>query len=356
VKIPLETDWIEIHLDEIVCSARGTAGKRFREQMVLVAAAISGRLCDGSMCLKSAKVFADVIESIHLGSLVIDDIQDASVVRRGKPALHTRFGTPLALNAGNWLYFEALERLTVASDVPESRRNEAIRLLIAAMREAHEGQAVDLGVDMFTVDRKAVGQTVELASSKKTGALMEAAFGLGFLCASEVSDTKYRAFRDFGREWGIALQMLDDLGSFLRSLNGELPPERSFEDFRNGSPSFVWTMADELLDDSAHRRFQYFASSARDPLSESFTSGRTEFEDLIKASELFPRGLRRTRERIETAISKLEAQCRVSGQLPVNQTSEIQQLTTLSRELEAAYGNFDRFNKNSNQDVAEIVR
>ncbi len=44
-----------------------------------------------------------VVELLHAGSLVVDDIEDGSDERRGAPALHHLVGTPLALNTGNWL-------------------------------------------------------------------------------------------------------------------------------------------------------------------------------------------------------------------------------------------------------------
>jgi len=45
--------------------------------------------------------FAKVIEGLHMGSLIIDDIQDNSSQRRQGPCVHVMFGVPLAINAGN---------------------------------------------------------------------------------------------------------------------------------------------------------------------------------------------------------------------------------------------------------------
>ena len=52
------------------------------------------------------------IELLHAGSLVIDDIEDDSATRRGQPALHHRYGLPVALNTGNWLYFASMSCLS----------------------------------------------------------------------------------------------------------------------------------------------------------------------------------------------------------------------------------------------------
>ena len=85
-------------------------GKRIRGQLVH----LSWRLVsegnpfsvNGS---KQCRTCAEVVELIHAGSLVVDDIEDGSRIRRGKPALHIRYGLPIALNAGNWLYFWPFE-------------------------------------------------------------------------------------------------------------------------------------------------------------------------------------------------------------------------------------------------------
>ena len=46
-----------------------------------------------------------MFEIIHAGSMIVDDIEDDSSERRGAPAVHRLHGLPLALNAGNWMYF-----------------------------------------------------------------------------------------------------------------------------------------------------------------------------------------------------------------------------------------------------------
>src|SRR6185503_1354586 len=51
------------------------------------------------------------LELLHAGSLVLDDIQDASLERRGGPALHRVCGTGVALNAGNWMVFWSVQMI-----------------------------------------------------------------------------------------------------------------------------------------------------------------------------------------------------------------------------------------------------
>ena len=54
---------------------------------------------------------SELLEALHAASLIIDDIQDDSEQRRGEPTVHRKHGMPLALNAGNWLYFWPLQNV-----------------------------------------------------------------------------------------------------------------------------------------------------------------------------------------------------------------------------------------------------
>src|SRR5271156_856315 len=54
---------------------------------------------------------SDIAELLHNASLLIDDIQDGSHLRRGQPVAHAIYGTPQTINAANYAYFMALERV-----------------------------------------------------------------------------------------------------------------------------------------------------------------------------------------------------------------------------------------------------
>ena len=69
---------------------------------------------------------AHMVELLHAGSMIVDDIEDGSQRRRGEPALHVLHGVPLALNTGNLLYFlplGLLRRLRLGAN-REGRRRE----------------------------------------------------------------------------------------------------------------------------------------------------------------------------------------------------------------------------------------
>ena len=49
---------------------------------------------------------------LHNASLLLDDIEDGSELRRGAPTAHKVFGEALTINSANYLYFVALEKVT----------------------------------------------------------------------------------------------------------------------------------------------------------------------------------------------------------------------------------------------------
>ena len=70
-------------------------GKRWRSVLVLLIGEVMGKTAE------SVADFIVVSEIIHNGTLVIDDIEDKSEMRRGKPCLHLVYPPDIAINAGN---------------------------------------------------------------------------------------------------------------------------------------------------------------------------------------------------------------------------------------------------------------
>jgi geranylgeranyl pyrophosphate synthase len=183
-----------------------------------------------------------LVEMIHAGSLIVDDIQDHASVRRGAPALHHLFGMPRALNAGNWLYYwpaVLLDKLPM----PESRRAEALRLMNDTLYQCHFGQALDISVTIDGLDQKQVRRAVMASTQLKTGRLMAFAAALGAMSAG-ADDRRVQGFRAFGAELGLGLQMLDDYSAMVNDNR----KEKAREDLINGSPTWAWAWAAGRVD------------------------------------------------------------------------------------------------------------
>ena len=186
---------------------------------------------------ESLQTCAQVVELIHAGSLIVDDIEDGSRMRRGKPALHVSQGLPIALNAGNWLYFwpyELLRDLKIAPSETLYLYEHCHRTLL----RAHFGQAIDLGSRIDELPQASVADACKASLQLKTGALMGFAAVLGATIAG-VPRATVEAVDRFGRDLGVSLQMFDDLGNLL----GRCEPTKQHEDLFLGRPSWVWACA-----------------------------------------------------------------------------------------------------------------
>ena len=113
-------------------------GKQFRARLVEAGWTLAGGAPSGTPL-----ELLLAVELIHAGSLIVDDVQDGAVTRRGRPALHHMVGVPLALNTGGWLYFLPLVLIERAGfDVEVAAAIQ--RRVHQSMLVCHEGQALDL--------------------------------------------------------------------------------------------------------------------------------------------------------------------------------------------------------------------
>ena len=116
----------------------------------------AGKALRPSLCLATCEAFggrvedavptALAIELLHNAFLVHDDIEDESALRRGEPTLHLRFGTPLALNAGDGLALLAVSALRENIERLGPRLAERVMVEFDFMsRQTGAGQALELG-------------------------------------------------------------------------------------------------------------------------------------------------------------------------------------------------------------------
>jgi geranylgeranyl pyrophosphate synthase len=225
-------------------------GKRIRGQLVrLCYRLVSDGRAPSLLASKRCQIGAEAIELIHAGSLIVDDIEDGSPMRRGRPALHVQYGIPIALNAGNWLYFWPFQLLK-DMDLPDERLLLLYERYHATLLRAHSGQAIDLGVPVDELPQNDVAATCESAMKLKTGALMGFAAVIGGV-VSGAPGCLLTIIEDFGRDLGVALQMFDDLGN----LTGKCEPSKRYEDLFLRRPSWVWACAANCFDAGAYQHF-----------------------------------------------------------------------------------------------------
>lgn len=226
-------------------------GKEFRARLVSFAWGVSGQR------EPIRPVLPLLVELIHAGSLIIDDIQDGSRSRRGGESLHQMVGTPIALNCGNWLYFwplVLLERMELEPSIELQLHRE----FIGAMHRCHYGQSLDLGARIIDIPQREVSGLVRTITELKTGTLMRLATSVGAITA-KVEPAVRTALAEFGRRLGIGLQMLNDLGNLLQSNN--------YEDLRHGRLTWLWGwLAEDLPKASYDQLIELCRHAAADPV------------------------------------------------------------------------------------------
>lgn len=226
-------------------------GKRIRGSLLQISFEMGGGIGDVPASV------SDAIESLHAGSLVIDDVQDDSRSRRGRATMHHSIGVPLAINAGNWMYFQALECLS-SSPLPAETRSRLIEAMIHTARRCHEGQAIDIHARVDEVPVEHWEATASAISLMKTGSLVELAVRMGCLAAGG-PDRILSVLPGLGRRIGIALQMrndLDELASIALLRPGEQTDDTiRDDDLRNARMTWPWVWASQRIDHARCREW-----------------------------------------------------------------------------------------------------
>ncbi|MEU0944809.1 family 2 encapsulin nanocompartment cargo protein polyprenyl transferase [Streptomyces canus] len=182
--------------------AAGNAGKAIRPALVLTAAAALG----GARARAAAVRAAVAVELIHNFTLLHDDVMDRDTTRRHRPTAWTVFGDADAILAGDAL--QALALRLLAED-PHPAAAPAAARLAACVVELCEGQHEDTAMQALGPGEVTLDQVLVMAEAK-TGALLGCACALGALYAG-ASAEDVRALDAFGREAGLAFQLIDDV-------------------------------------------------------------------------------------------------------------------------------------------------
>ena len=174
---------------------RTSGGKRMRPAVLLMAARLSGYSGD------RAVLYAAVVEFIHTATLVHDDIIDDADLRRGRLAVHSRWGNDITVLLGDYLYIKSMA-LALTHDTLE-----IVRLLCDVTLKMIEGELFQLtkngDVDITEEEHFDIMR-------RKTAYLFGGCAQIGGLLGS-VSKEREHALREYGFNLGIAFQLVDDL-------------------------------------------------------------------------------------------------------------------------------------------------
>ena len=260
-----------------------SGGKRVRPAVLLMAARISGYTGD------HGALYAAVVEFIHPATLVHDDIIDDSDLRRGRLAVHSRWGNDITVLLGDYLYIKSMSMALTYDTL------DVVRLLCDVTLKMIEGELYQLTKNG---DADITEEEHFDIIRRKTAYLFGGSAEIGGLLG-KVTAERQQALREYGFNLGIAFQIVDDLldftgdteavgkpiGSDLREGKVTLPlihmlchakDSRPHEIVRNviASRSVTPDEWQELLAhlkqhasiDYAYRRAEEFAERAKAPL------------------------------------------------------------------------------------------
>lgn len=173
-------------------------GKRIRPAVLLMAARMAGYSGE------RAVLYASVIEFIHTATLVHDDIIDESQLRRGRDAVHTRWGNHVTVLFGDFLYLKSMSLALTQDNL------EIIRLLCDVTLRIVEGEIYQLtknGVVDLTED-----EHFDIMR-RKTAYLFAGCAKIGGMLGPTTREQQ-EALWDYGVNIGMAFQIADDVLDF----------------------------------------------------------------------------------------------------------------------------------------------
>ncbi|MCM5705512.1 octaprenyl diphosphate synthase [Larsenimonas salina] len=172
-----------------------SGGKRLRPLLVLLAARALGYEGDRHILL------AALIEFMHTSTLLHDDVVDESSLRRGKATANEAWGNAPSVLVGDFLYSRSFQMMV---DVGSMR---IMAILSSATSTIAEGEVLQLtNIGNADIDEQAYFDTIQ----GKTAMLFEAASHTGAVLAGG-SERQVEALQVYGRQLGMAFQLIDDL-------------------------------------------------------------------------------------------------------------------------------------------------
>jgi octaprenyl-diphosphate synthase len=162
-------------------------GKRLRAKLILKIAGNS---------LPVVKTAA-VVEMIHAASLLHDDVIDDAFTRRSKPSLNALYGNKTAIMLGDILYSKGFFELNnISADVSKIISNAVTQLSLGELKDVSLSKSFNLDKEFY----------LEMIY-QKTASLIEASAGAAAVLAGKPKDV----YMTYGRNLGLAFQMIDDL-------------------------------------------------------------------------------------------------------------------------------------------------
>jgi octaprenyl-diphosphate synthase len=172
-----------------------SGGKRVRPAVLLMASRLSGYQGD------RAVLYASVVEFIHTATLVHDDIIDGADLRRGRMAVHSRWGNDITVLLGDYLYIKSMAMALTYDSLEIIRQlcDVTLRMIEGELYQLTKAGDVDITEEEhFEIIRR------------KTAYLFGGCAQIGAMLGG-VTREREDALREYGFNLGVAFQLVDDL-------------------------------------------------------------------------------------------------------------------------------------------------
>ena len=197
-------------------------GKRLRAKLIL-------KIAGSSLAVVKT---AAIVEMIHAASLLHDDVIDDAYTRRSRPSLNALYGNKTAIMLGDILYSKGfLELNNISSDVAKMVSNAVVQLSLGELKDVSLSKT-------FNLDRDTYLHMIY----QKTASLMEASAGAAAMLAGKDKVS----YMTYGRNLGIAFQMIDDLLDI--TMDSETLGKPALHDFEEGKTTLPYIYLYESLD------------------------------------------------------------------------------------------------------------
>jgi len=174
-------------------------GKRLRPALVILSAKAGSGHKQGVAGGGLIKI-ASAIELIHMASLVHDDVIDHSKLRHNQPTIHSKWGEDVAIALGDYLYSKAFELIAT------SKNTDILSCISQATRLMCEGELIQV---CERDNLQLLKERYIIIVKKKTANLFAASCQSGAI-ASGAREPVRGALREYGLNFGIAFQIIDD--------------------------------------------------------------------------------------------------------------------------------------------------
>ena len=292
IRINASKDFLEVLEHQVLAG-----GKRLRPALTItVCEALGGRKED-------AMYPAAAIELTHNYSLIVDDIIDHSVLRRGKPTVWKKFGIEFAMLA-SLHYREAIEKAVLRSPNPLKMADlisdtimimvEGERLDILFEQHGREGEYFS----KYQFQHVSEDDYLKMVGGK-TASLISAACKAGAIAAN-ASEDLIKRLGDFGWNVGLAFQITDDYLDIFgdpKKLGKE--PGKDIKEHKLGNVLIVYALS-ELDERSKNKILEILRKSS--PSDDEVM----EVVNLIKSTSAINKAMDKAKKLVDEALNKLK--------------------------------------------------